>query len=181
MLAVEARGRGSAGSPRRTEEVGVRVFDGESGVVALCLRRIRGDQRVGAVEVGEQRTGRGDLVGFVIDLLLGYHDPLGVGHRREQVHRPPVGLARFAPRRAVGRVPEEHGRFLATAPAAVRAAVGTGWVADGPSGAAVVMRASRAAVGRSPPAPYLFFEVVAHDPTERVAVDRSQRPFQGRQ
>jgi hypothetical protein len=82
----------------------VRAFflDQVAGSVPLGMQRVQGDDDPGQVQAVQQRPYLGDLVGFVPDLALSDDRP-AAGHRRQQVHRPAVGLDRAADRLAVHR------------------------------------------------------------------------------
>lgn len=64
------------------QEVGAFFLDEELCVAALGVHRVRGDQAARQVEAGEHRAEHLDLIGLVVDLLLGDHHPLVMGHRR---------------------------------------------------------------------------------------------------
>lgn len=54
------------------------------------VQRVRGDQRSFEVQVGQKRAYRGDLVGLLVDFLLGDHDTVALDHRGQEMDRSAV-------------------------------------------------------------------------------------------
>jgi hypothetical protein len=68
------------------------AFDQVAGVITGGVQRVRGDHRVGEVDLVQHRGEPSDLAGLLLDLPLTEHDPIpsgvagGVGERGQQVH-----------------------------------------------------------------------------------------------
>jgi hypothetical protein len=62
----------------------------------LGVQGVRGHHDPGQVQIAQQWLHGGDLVGLVVDLPLGQHDPLAVGDRGHQVRGTAVDVGVIA-------------------------------------------------------------------------------------
>jgi len=92
--------------------VGGFVFYQVAGGGPLAVQGVEGDHPPGELQRLQQRLDLGNLVGLVAYLPLGQHGGHIVGHRRQQVQRPPVVLARAADGLAIDRQRRPGGLLL---------------------------------------------------------------------